>query len=163
MAEAARSADILWFLPTHGDGHYLGTQSGARHVTLNYLSEIAHAADDLGYFGVLLSEPSMTARMAATLDRLSEGIGDRSIHSVGLAAPRGMLPFCGIGVPTAAALADDRQCAWTGPQRRSIRRDCRQHSPAPQMSSRRRLDSHHRVATTAEPPPGPARTGRLPL
>jgi alkanesulfonate monooxygenase len=102
----AYAADILWFLPTHGDGRYLGTEVGARHVTLGYLSQIARAADELGYFGVLLptgrscedswviasamvpltsklrflvavrpglSEPSMTARMAATLDRLSEG------------------------------------------------------------------------------------------
>ncbi|HVY97863.1 MAG TPA: FMNH2-dependent alkanesulfonate monooxygenase [Dongiaceae bacterium] len=100
------TTDVLWFLPTHGDGRYLGTEIGARHVTLNYLSQIARAADELGYFGVLiptgrscedswivasamvpltqrlrylvavrpgLSEPSMTARMAATLDRLSGG------------------------------------------------------------------------------------------
>jgi alkanesulfonate monooxygenase len=102
----AAATDVLWFLPTHGDGRYLGSQIGARHVTLNYLSQIARAADELGYFGVLLptgkscedswviasamvpltrqlrflvavrpglSEPSMTARMAATLDRLSGG------------------------------------------------------------------------------------------
>src|SRR6185436_9217873 len=102
----AGTTDVLWFLPTHGDGRYLGTETGARHVTLNYLSQIARAADELGYFGVLiptgrscedswivasamvpltqrlrylvavrpgLSEPSMTARMAATLDRLSNG------------------------------------------------------------------------------------------
>jgi alkanesulfonate monooxygenase len=102
----ADAADVLWFLPTHGDGRYLGTEIGARHVTLGYLSQIARAADELGYFGVLLptgrscedswviasamvpltqrlrflvavrpglSEPAMTARMAATLDRLSDG------------------------------------------------------------------------------------------
>lgn len=50
----AAAADILWFLPTHGDGRYLGSEIGARHVTLPYLSQIARAADDLGYFGVLL-------------------------------------------------------------------------------------------------------------
>src|SRR5271166_125549 len=103
---ADKRADVLWFLPTHGDGRYLASSVGARHVTLNYLSQIARAADELGYFGVLLptgkscedswviasamvplterlrylvavrpglSEPSMTARMAATLDRLSGG------------------------------------------------------------------------------------------
>ncbi len=48
------AADILWFLPTHGDGRYLGTSIGARHVTLGYLSQVARAADELGYFGVLL-------------------------------------------------------------------------------------------------------------
>jgi alkanesulfonate monooxygenase len=102
----AAKADVLWFLPTHGDGRYLGSEVGARHVTLGYLSQIARAADELGYFGVLLptgrscedswviasamtpitkrlrflvavrpglSEPSFAARMAATLDRLSNG------------------------------------------------------------------------------------------
>ncbi len=106
LTRPAEAADILWFLPTHGDGRYLGSDIGARHVSLNYLSQIARAADELGYFGVLLptgkscedswvvasamvpltqrlrflvavrpglSEPSMTARMAATLDRLSNG------------------------------------------------------------------------------------------
>jgi alkanesulfonate monooxygenase len=47
-------ADILWFLPTHGDGRYLGTAVGGRDVTLRYLRQIAQAADDLGYYGVLL-------------------------------------------------------------------------------------------------------------
>ena len=104
--EPADDADILWFLPTHGDGRHLATTVGARQVTLNYLSQIARAADELGYYGMLLptgrscedswvvaaslvpltervrflvavrpglSEPSMTARMSATLDRLSNG------------------------------------------------------------------------------------------
>jgi alkanesulfonate monooxygenase len=47
-------ANILWFLPTHGDGRYLGTTKGGRHVDLAYLRQIAQAADELGYFGVLL-------------------------------------------------------------------------------------------------------------
>ena len=100
------STDVLWFLPTHGDGRYLGSTEGGRNVSLNYLSQIARAADDLGYYGVLLptgrscedswviasamvpqttrlrylvavrpglQEPSMAARMAATLDRISQG------------------------------------------------------------------------------------------
>jgi alkanesulfonate monooxygenase len=100
------SADVLWFLPTHGDGRYLGTSHGAREVGLHYLRQIAQAADDLGYFGVLLptgrscedswvvasalaplterlrflvavrpglQTPSVAARMAATLDRISGG------------------------------------------------------------------------------------------
>ncbi|KQT50027.1 alkanesulfonate monooxygenase [Methylobacterium sp. Leaf456] len=98
--------DVLWFLPTHGDGRYLGASEGARDVSLPYLRQIAQAADELGYFGVLLptgrscedswvvasalapltqrlrflvavrpglQEPSMAARMAATLDRISDG------------------------------------------------------------------------------------------
>ena len=50
----AAATDVLWFLPTHGDGRYLGSEIGARHVSLAYLGQIARAADDLGYFGVLL-------------------------------------------------------------------------------------------------------------
>jgi alkanesulfonate monooxygenase len=106
MTIAADKADILWFLPTHGDGRYLGTTTGARQVDLPYLRQIAQAADDLGYFGVLLptgrscedswivasalaplterlrflvavrpglQSPAASARMAATLDRLSNG------------------------------------------------------------------------------------------
>ena len=53
MAPRAQ-ANVLWFLPTHGDGRHLGTTLGARAVTLPYLKQIAQAADDLGYFGVLL-------------------------------------------------------------------------------------------------------------
>jgi len=45
---------IFWFLPTHGDGRYLGTNVGARNVNLSYLGQIAKAADDLGYEGVLI-------------------------------------------------------------------------------------------------------------
>jgi alkanesulfonate monooxygenase len=106
MTIAADKTDILWFLPTHGDGRYLGTATGARQVDLPYLRQIAQAADDLGYFGVLLptgrscedswivasalaplterlrflvavrpglQTPAVSARMAATLDRLSHG------------------------------------------------------------------------------------------
>lgn len=98
--------DIFWFLPTHGDGRYLGTNEGARKVDFNYLSQVALAADSLGYGGVLLptgrscedawvvassligatrslrflvairpgiSSPGLSARMAATFDRLSGG------------------------------------------------------------------------------------------
>jgi len=46
--------DIFWFLPTHGDGRYLGTSDGARGVDHDYLAQIARAADQLGYGGVLL-------------------------------------------------------------------------------------------------------------
>jgi alkanesulfonate monooxygenase len=98
--------DIFWFLPTHGDGRYLGTNDGARRVDFAYLQQIAVAADALGYGGVLLptgrscedawvvassligatrslrflvairpglSSPGLSARMAATFDRLSGG------------------------------------------------------------------------------------------
>ena len=53
-APAAAPINVLWFLPTHGDGRFLGTATGGRHVNLGYLRQIAQAADELGYFGVLL-------------------------------------------------------------------------------------------------------------
>ncbi len=46
--------DVLWFIPTHGDGRYLGTGYAARAVDLPYLQQIACAADSLGFAGVLL-------------------------------------------------------------------------------------------------------------
>ncbi len=49
-----RAPNILWFLPTSGDGRYLGTTEGGRDVDFGYLREIALAADRLGYYGVLL-------------------------------------------------------------------------------------------------------------
>ncbi|MGO9817450.1 MAG: FMNH2-dependent alkanesulfonate monooxygenase [Acidocella sp.] len=104
--QPAKSANVFWFLPTHGDGRYLGTSVGAREVDHAYLAQIAQAADRLGFYGVLiptgrscedswvvasslvplterlrflvafrpgLLNPSLAARMAATLDRISNG------------------------------------------------------------------------------------------
>jgi len=51
---AIESANVLWFIPTHGDGRYLGTSIGGRAVDFAYLRQIAEAADTLGYYGVLL-------------------------------------------------------------------------------------------------------------
>jgi alkanesulfonate monooxygenase len=98
--------EVFWFLPTHGDSRYLGTSIGARAVDLSYIGQIARAADELGYSGVLLPtgrscedawavasamvpltrrlkflvairpgivSPTAAARLAATVDRLSEG------------------------------------------------------------------------------------------
>ena len=98
--------NVFWFLPTHGDGRYLGTSEGGRPVDLPYLQQVALAADSLGYYGVLiptgkscedswlvasalapltrrlrylvavrpgLQPPTLAARMATTLDRLSGG------------------------------------------------------------------------------------------
>ena len=48
------SLSVFWFLPTHGDGHYLGTSEGARPVDHGYLQQIAQAADRLGFGGVLI-------------------------------------------------------------------------------------------------------------
>jgi alkanesulfonate monooxygenase len=32
----AEKTDVLWFLPTLGDGRYLGSEVGARHVSLGF-------------------------------------------------------------------------------------------------------------------------------
>lgn len=45
---------VFWFLPTHGDSRYLGTTEGARAVDHGYLTQVAQAADRLGYEGVLI-------------------------------------------------------------------------------------------------------------
>ncbi|OUM98383.1 MAG: alkanesulfonate monooxygenase, FMNH(2)-dependent [Paenibacillaceae bacterium ZCTH02-B3] len=45
---------IFWFIPTHGDGRYLGTADGARAVDGDYMAQIAAAADRLGFEGVLI-------------------------------------------------------------------------------------------------------------
>jgi alkanesulfonate monooxygenase len=54
MSANKTPANVLWFLPTHGDGRYLATTTGGREVNFNYLRQVAQAADQLGYFGVLL-------------------------------------------------------------------------------------------------------------
>jgi alkanesulfonate monooxygenase len=45
---------LLWFLPTHGDGRYLASATGGRALTFDYLRQVAQAADQLGYWGMLL-------------------------------------------------------------------------------------------------------------
>ncbi|WP_042216504.1 FMNH2-dependent alkanesulfonate monooxygenase [Paenibacillus borealis] len=45
---------IFWFIPTYGDGRYLGTETGSRAATPGYYRQIAAAADELGYEGVLI-------------------------------------------------------------------------------------------------------------
>ncbi|NBD25182.1 FMNH2-dependent alkanesulfonate monooxygenase [Paenibacillus glycinis] len=98
--------EVFWFIPTHGDGRYLGSSEGARAVDAAYMRQIAQAVDRLGYSGVLLPtgsscedawvaasslipvteklkflvalrpglmSPTLSARMAATFDRISGG------------------------------------------------------------------------------------------
>jgi alkanesulfonate monooxygenase len=97
---------LFWFIPTQGDGRYLGTTHLTRQTDHGYLKQIAQAVDQLGYEGVLLPtgnscedawviastlvpvtrrlkflvavrpavmSPTLSARMAATFDRFSEG------------------------------------------------------------------------------------------
>jgi alkanesulfonate monooxygenase len=97
---------LFWFIPTQGDGRYLGTTHLMRQTDHGYLKQIAQAVDQLGFEGVLLPtgnscedawviastlvpvtrrlkflvavrpavmSPTLSARMAATFDRFSEG------------------------------------------------------------------------------------------
>jgi alkanesulfonate monooxygenase len=97
---------LFWFIPTQGDGRYLGTTHLMRQTDHGYLKQIAQAVDQLGYEGVLLPtgnscedawvvastlvpvtkrlkflvavrpavmSPTLSARMAATFDRFSDG------------------------------------------------------------------------------------------
>lgn len=45
---------FFWFIPTHGDGSYLGSAHLERQPDFAYFRQIAQAADRLGYEGVLL-------------------------------------------------------------------------------------------------------------
>jgi len=45
---------IFWFIPTHGDGRYLGTSEGGRNLDFDYLRQVAVAADTQGFYGALL-------------------------------------------------------------------------------------------------------------
>ena len=45
---------LFWFIPTHGDGRYLGTSEAGRPLDLSYLQQVAAAIDRLGFYGALL-------------------------------------------------------------------------------------------------------------
>jgi alkanesulfonate monooxygenase len=68
---------LLWFIPTHGDGRYLGSSVGGRQTSFSYFRQIAQAADDLGYYGALIptgrscDDPWVVAgALAAVTERL---------------------------------------------------------------------------------------------
>ncbi len=58
----AGSVNVLWFLPTHGDGRYLGTAIGGRATNLTYLRQIAEAADRLDFLPACCCRPGRAAR-----------------------------------------------------------------------------------------------------
>jgi alkanesulfonate monooxygenase len=45
---------VLWFIPLHGDGRYLASSIGGRKTSFEYLSQVAGAVDQLGFYGALL-------------------------------------------------------------------------------------------------------------
>lgn len=106
MTVSDKPLDFLWFIPSSGDGSYLGTDDLTRPADPGYFREIATAADRLGYSGVLIptgvaceesfvlaanlaaytenlkflvairpgtASPAYYARLASTLDRVSNG------------------------------------------------------------------------------------------
>ena len=46
--------NFFWFIPTHGDGTYLGTDRLSRPPEFRYLKQVAIAVDELGFEGALL-------------------------------------------------------------------------------------------------------------
>jgi alkanesulfonate monooxygenase len=46
--------NLFWFIPTIGDGRYLGERRQSRETNLPYLRQIATAIDELGFVGALL-------------------------------------------------------------------------------------------------------------
>lgn len=44
----------FWFIPTHGDGRWLGVGDQSRITDFSYLAQVGQAADRLGFEGVLL-------------------------------------------------------------------------------------------------------------
>lgn len=106
MTTSAKPLDFLWFIPSSGDGSYLGSDDLSRPSDPAYFREIATAVDRLGYSGVLIpvgaaceesfvlaanlaavteklkflvairpgtATPAYYARLASTLDRVSNG------------------------------------------------------------------------------------------
>ena len=67
--------NVFWFFPTHGDGRFLGSPEGARTVDPDYLSQIARAAESLGFDGALIptgrscEDPWVTASSLIPLTR----------------------------------------------------------------------------------------------
>lgn len=45
---------FFWFIPTHGDGAYLGSETRQRPPDFNYFRNVATSVEHLGYEGVLL-------------------------------------------------------------------------------------------------------------
>lgn len=46
--------DVLWFIPGHGDGPYLGTDISKRNPSHDYLRIVAQSIDRLGFDGALI-------------------------------------------------------------------------------------------------------------
>lgn len=54
MSASHKPLDMYWYLPTHGDGPYIGSEERYRAPSFGYMRDIAQACDRLGFKGVLL-------------------------------------------------------------------------------------------------------------
>lgn len=77
MSDSAKPLDFLWFIPSSGDGTYLGSDRLTRPNDPDYHRQIAQAADRLGYSGVLIPTGAaceesfvLASYLAATTERL---------------------------------------------------------------------------------------------
>lgn len=94
LTKIDRPLDFFWFIPTHGDGSYLGSEDQQRPPEFRYFKEIAQAVDRLGFPGVLLPT--------------GQNCEDSWITASGLAAHTERLKFLvalrpGVTTPTFAA------------------------------------------------------------
>ncbi len=129
MTTTETPLDFLWFIPTSGDGAYLGSDELSRPSDPGYFREIAVAVDRLGYSGVLIptgvaceesfilaanlaaytehlkflvairpgtASPAYYARLASTLDRVSNG---RLLLNIVVGGSAGELAGDGIFLP----------------------------------------------------------------
>ena len=53
-APPREALNFFWFIPTHGDGAYLGAEKRARRPEFGYFKQVATAVDQLGFEGALL-------------------------------------------------------------------------------------------------------------
>lgn len=86
--------NFFWFIPTHGDGSYLGSETRQRPPEFGYFKQVAQAVDRLGFKGVLLPT--------------GQACEDSWITAAGLAAVTGRLKFLvalrpGVTTPAFAA------------------------------------------------------------
>ena len=93
-ASTDRPLDFFWFIPTHGDGRYLGSEDQQRPGDFGYFKQIAQAVDRLGFKGVLLPT--------------GQNCEDSWITAAGLASHTERLKFLvalrpGVTLPTFAA------------------------------------------------------------
>ena len=84
---------LFWFIPTHGDGRYLGTSAGGRPLDFDYLRQIATAVDSLGDRRLELKALQCLAELGGSeqAGAVAE-LAKRNPSADVLAAMRGRLP-----------------------------------------------------------------------